>query len=101
MTRRAFLAALAAAIGYDPERRLWVPGRKLISIPPPVCLPAPRGNQFLTVEQISKMTLEVLERHLVFARMQREYNRLFTSVGEVIVARPQGLTIEGILRNAR
>jgi hypothetical protein len=35
MNRRAFLASLAAALALDPERALWVPGKKLISIPPP------------------------------------------------------------------
>lgn len=38
MTRRALLAMLAGAAGVavaDPERLLWVPGRKLISIPAP------------------------------------------------------------------
>ena len=34
MKRRAFLAAIAVAAA-DPERLLWVPGRKLISIPAP------------------------------------------------------------------
>lgn len=34
MNRRGFLAALAgAAAAYDPERLLWVPGAKTISIP--------------------------------------------------------------------
>lgn len=33
MTRRALLSMLAAAVA-DPERLLWQPGRKLISIPP-------------------------------------------------------------------
>lgn len=32
-------AGLAAAV--DPEKSLWVPGRKLISIPKPVSLPTP------------------------------------------------------------
>ena len=32
MTRRGLLAALAGAVA-DPERLVWVPGRKLISIP--------------------------------------------------------------------
>lgn len=38
MNRRGFLTALlssAAAVAIDPERLLWVPGRKLISIPTP------------------------------------------------------------------
>lgn len=34
-TRRGFLAALAASFVADPERLLWVPGAKMISIPKP------------------------------------------------------------------
>lgn len=33
ISRRGFLGALAAAFVADPERLLWVPGKKLISIP--------------------------------------------------------------------
>lgn len=32
-SRRSFLAAMAAACVLDPERLLWVPGAKMISIP--------------------------------------------------------------------
>lgn len=36
MNRRSFLAALAGvAAAYDPERLLWVPGVRTISIPKP------------------------------------------------------------------
>lgn len=35
MQRRSFLAALAGAFALDPERALYVPGKKLISIPRP------------------------------------------------------------------
>lgn len=35
VTRRAFLSALAAAFVLDPEKLLWQPGAKLISIPKP------------------------------------------------------------------
>lgn len=35
------LAALAATAALDPERLLWVPGRKLISIPAPMLPPSP------------------------------------------------------------
>lgn len=35
MNRRSFLTSLAAALTLDPERALWVPGQKLISIPKP------------------------------------------------------------------
>jgi hypothetical protein len=34
-SRRAFLGSLLAAAALDPERLLWVPGAKLISIPGP------------------------------------------------------------------
>lgn len=36
ITRRGLfrtLAGTAAAVAYDPERALWVPGQRLISIP--------------------------------------------------------------------
>lgn len=35
MTRRTLLAALAASFTQDPEKLLWRPGAKLISIPKP------------------------------------------------------------------
>lgn len=38
MNRRSFLASTAAIIAsaaFDPEKLLWVPGRKVISIPKP------------------------------------------------------------------
>lgn len=40
MNRRAFLGAIAAGLAavIDPERLLWVPRRKLISIPAPRAL---------------------------------------------------------------
>lgn len=38
MNRRSFLASLAAALTLDPERALYVPGKKLISVPPPKVL---------------------------------------------------------------
>jgi hypothetical protein len=56
MTRRSFLAALAAALALDPERMLWLPGKKLISIPK---LPEPPRNSFLTPEMILDRALEV------------------------------------------
>jgi hypothetical protein len=38
-SRRVFLAALAGAFVVDPERLLWVPGKKVISIPKPSACP--------------------------------------------------------------
>jgi hypothetical protein len=33
LSRRGFLGTVAAALVLDPERALWVPGKKLISVP--------------------------------------------------------------------
>lgn len=38
MNRRNFISALLGAATLDPERLLWVPGQKLISIPKPFCV---------------------------------------------------------------
>ncbi len=35
VTRRGFFSLAAAAFALDPERALWVPGARLISIPAP------------------------------------------------------------------
>lgn len=35
MNRRGFLGSLLAAATFDPERALWTPGKKTISIPAP------------------------------------------------------------------
>lgn len=48
MNRRGFLGFLGAAVvgaALDPEKLLWVPGRKLISIPP-----APKVDAFSLLE---------------------------------------------------
>jgi len=36
MTRRGLIGALLGAATMDPERLLWVPGKRVISIPKPV-----------------------------------------------------------------
>lgn len=41
MTRRTLLGALIGAMTLDPEKLLWVPGKKLISIPKPQVTMAP------------------------------------------------------------
>ncbi len=38
MNRRDFFGTLVASLALDPERLLWVPGKKLISIPNPTPL---------------------------------------------------------------
>ena len=51
MNRRGFfsvLAGMAATATLDPERLLWVPGKKLISIPKPIPETWGAGLQFFT-----------------------------------------------------
>lgn len=58
MRRRSFLAAIAAAfVAPDPEKLLWQPGKKLISIPAPprIALPVPIAWQAIT-EDITSLT---------------------------------------------
>lgn len=48
ISRRGFFGLLAAAAAVDPERLLWIPGRKKIFIPPA------RANLDLTVATIQE-----------------------------------------------
>jgi hypothetical protein len=41
LNRRAFLSSLLVTATLDPERLLWVPGKKLISIPNKIVTPPP------------------------------------------------------------
>lgn len=66
INRRSFLSALAAAFVVDPERALWVPGKKLISIP---VATREHRSTFLTVSVIGHAMLPVLHRNLSIARL--------------------------------
>ena len=48
MNRRGFLSALVGAAVLDPERLLWIPGKKLISIPKPV-IRQPEAGRWIDV----------------------------------------------------
>src|SRR6266478_5393555 len=66
LNRRGFLGLLAAGLALDPERLLWRPGAKLISIP------APRirvGNMLLTLEELRREVLRILQRNLAAGRI--------------------------------
>lgn len=75
MNRRGFfgsLAAIAATAVLDPERLLWVPGKKLISIP------APRPIYVIRIEEVRDVqTHELLGVHLVEAMTRTEYRRRY------------------------
>ena len=59
MNRRGFLAALVAGLTLDPERLLWVPGRKLISVPAPEVVIEP------SVAEIVAAQLDVIRPKLM------------------------------------
>jgi hypothetical protein len=57
MNRRGFLGSLAgfaAALTLEPEKALWVPGQKLISIPKPMPV--------LSVDDYQRLYIDVLDR---------------------------------------
>lgn len=67
MTRRGlFQFFTAAAIAADPEKLLWVPGQKLISIPTPI-------NNIIGIADILQDTIEMVRpklEEMVRANMQ-------------------------------
>jgi hypothetical protein len=84
VNRRSFLAVLAAAFVGDPERLLWLPGKKLISIPAEPRLIHGSGNRILTADVISHKILEILLRNLVFAKqVNSDYNQLLNQQAEI------------------
>ncbi len=75
-SRRGFLGGLAALIAgsaIDPERLLWVPGKKTIFVPNII-----RGNEYLTIEKISMEMLRVLNNKIDAAmRINAQYDMKF------------------------
>lgn len=72
-SRRTFFASLAAALVLDPERALWVPGKKMISVPKP---------PFLAVGDIVAFGAWPGERYIVTAEA-----RSIESIGDARFAR--------------
>lgn len=68
MNRRNFLSLLAASLTLDPERLLWRPGAKLISIPKPLevecCTPF--------FDLITMETLTALRRERIYDNFMTE-----------------------------
>lgn len=90
MTRRRLLALFAGAAALDPERLLWVPGRKTICLPPvrlrPLSLFDP-GLQAMISEEAARM---LRDRTFFpgFMAHQREWNAQLTLTGETILFSP-------------
>lgn len=96
MNRRGFLGALAAIMALDPERALWVPRKKLISIPVPVQY-LPMGSQ--PPEFIVEQLLNDAMRNLGYVRpvTSDQLADMFLEATDLVVRRA-GLT--PIPRNA-
>lgn len=98
MNRRGFFGALfgaaAAAATLEPEKLLWVPGAKMISIPSPV-------GTFHTFDWITKETLRILvadiDRQAAYWAFN---NKLNYKVGEKIYV-PQPRRYGGLSIQAR
>lgn len=76
MNRRAFLASLTAAFALDPERALWTPGKKIISIPRPRVA---TGNVLILPPEYYVSVRRLMERNRDFLRrVNQEYDREFT-----------------------
>lgn len=92
MNRRSLLKTLfggAAALTLDPERALWVPGAKLISVP--------RGNELIDPEWLSREALRILRDNLLVIRAVNEmWDRQATGfmTGHVLnVRKPRALAL--------
>ena len=72
MNRRRFLKFLAASLVADPERLLWVPGKKLISIP------ATNLSTGLSLDEINEITMRYISPKVldVILRESPIFNRL-------------------------
>ncbi len=89
MNRRGFLGSLTALLAtaaIDPEVLIWRPGAKTIFIPSV-------GNQFVTMEMITRHTLESLRNNIKFIRyIDKSYD--FTTKSVVLVREPFSLTVK-------
>ncbi len=55
MTRRGIIGALLGAATMDPERLLWVPGQRVISIPKPVVIDYSRYSYFEAFDAMNRV----------------------------------------------
>jgi hypothetical protein len=74
VTRRGFFSRLSAFVAtavLDPERALWVPGRRLISIPAPASVISP--------DVLAREVLVIFRRDLKLVDLvNRQYDREFS-----------------------
>ncbi len=91
MNRRGFLGVLAAAVAgtaFDPERALWVPGRKLISIPKEFHCPIAFNPQFSVEFEFSDP--------LYSATMQEFHDRYLVPAAEAAMREMEEYVLWGL-----
>ena len=83
INRRGFFGLLAGGLvaAADPERLLWTPGKRLISIP------RPRGTQLLTVSLITDWLLAEFDRNLSFSRRMQQTIPFGNKIGDSLTVR--------------
>ena len=77
MNRRLFLGAIASAFVADPERLLWRPGAKLISIPKP--------RKLLIDKELVEEGMRILQRDLRFHPVA--YVITIPKIGDTMIVR--------------
>lgn len=88
-SRRDFIAVIAAAFVVDPERMLWVPGKKLISIPE-------SPGHYLTVQEITSGMLAILCNNIDLG-IRQLYDDQFSASGNLIrVRKPLRLNVPSL-----
>jgi hypothetical protein len=102
MNRRDFLARLgfgtvsaaAAALTFDVEKLLWVPGEKTIVLPP---LLYGCNNTFITPTWVTREVAREFKNSLrLIQRFDRSYDDRFSNVGTAVpltIARIEGLHV--------
>lgn len=80
LSRRGLFGLLAAPLVLDPERLLWVPGQKLISIPPTT----PR---IVTIDWFTRETLRILAENLRLDALTQFGYFTYPRIGETITVR--------------
>ena len=83
-TRRGFLASLAAALTLDPERLLWVPGKRVVSIPKP-------ARVGVTLTELLAANVEAVRKTTMPRIFELQYqNHILTAPGWLNIMPPSG-----------
>jgi hypothetical protein len=94
VSRRLFLGILGSSTLFDPERLLWLPGKKVISVP----APRARRTRYFAVDQPMgpdwRAVLTPAEFHGRIAKMREQLEANIKFVCEREMVRPRFLDID-------